>query len=165
MEKPAAKPAPAWVKSAPASKPAPARAEPKATPDEPGRASAEVVTEVARDFGAETAAAPDESGEAPRKAKYDRPARTGREPGMKTIFLNVGRKQLVTPADIVGKIAGVTRLPASVVGALDIHQRHTLADVAADQVEFIVQKLAGIMVKGVTLAPALAADVKEMPQD
>ncbi len=28
-------------------------------------------------------------------------ARTGREPGMKTIFLNVGRKQLVTPADIV----------------------------------------------------------------
>src|SRR5690606_23029722 len=48
------------------------------------------------------------------KARYDRPTRTGREEGMATIFLNVGRKQLVTPADIVGKIAGVTRLPADV---------------------------------------------------
>ena len=49
---------------------------------------------------------------------------------MATLFFNVGRKQLVTPADIVGKIAGVTRLPAEVVGAIDIHQRHTLVDVA-----------------------------------
>ena len=28
---------------------------------------------------------------APHKSKYERPARTGREPGMATIFLNVGR--------------------------------------------------------------------------
>jgi ATP-dependent RNA helicase DeaD len=100
----------------------------------------------------------------PRKSKYERPARTGREPGMKTIFLNVGRKQLVTPADIVGKIAGVTRLPANAVGALDIHQRHTLVDVAAAEAEFIVKKLAGIMLKGVALAPAMAGpdnDTKE----
>jgi ATP-dependent RNA helicase DeaD len=100
----------------------------------------------------------------PRKSKYERPARTGREPGMKTIFLNVGRKQLVTPADIVGKIAGVTRLPANAVGALDIHQRHTLVDVAAAEAEFIVKKLAGIMLKGVALAPAMAGpdnDIKE----
>ena len=40
---------------------------------------------------------------------------------MSTVFLNVGRDQLVTPADIVGKIAGVTRLTADVVGAIDIH--------------------------------------------
>ena len=93
-----------------------------------------------------------------RKNKYDRPARTGREPGMATIFLNVGRKQLVTPGDIVGKIAGVTRLPADVVGAIDIHQRHTLADVAEAQVELIVKKLAGIKLKGVALAPTRAGD-------
>ena len=75
---------------------------------------------------------------------------------MVTLFLNVGRKQLVTPADIVGKIAGVTRLPATVVGAIDIHQRHTLADVATAEAELIVKKLAGIKLKGETLAPALA---------
>jgi hypothetical protein len=33
------------------------------------------------------------------------PARTGVEKGFTTIFLNVGRKHLVTPADIVGKVA------------------------------------------------------------
>ncbi|MDO8539611.1 MAG: DEAD/DEAH box helicase [Opitutaceae bacterium] len=97
-----------------------------------------------------------EAGEshANRKSKYDRPARTGKEPGMVAIFLNVGRKQLVTPADIVGKIAGVTRLPAEVVGAIDIHQRHSLADVKESEADVIVKKLTGIKVKGVALAPA-----------
>ncbi|HUR56399.1 MAG TPA: DbpA RNA binding domain-containing protein, partial [Opitutaceae bacterium] len=99
---------------------------------------------------------PDEESLPSKKKKYDRPARTGRETGMATLFLNVGRKQLVTPADIVGKIAGVTRLPANVVGALDIHQRHTLVDVAEEQADAIVAKLAGIKLKGIVLAPARA---------
>ncbi len=92
----------------------------------------------------------------PRKAKYERKPRTGREPGMTVVRLNVGRAQLVTPADIVGKIAGVTRLPAGVVGAIDIHEDHTLADVAAKEAEFIVKKLAGIKLKDVALSPVLA---------
>jgi ATP-dependent RNA helicase DeaD len=51
--------------------------------------------------------APEESEEegAQRRSKYERAPRTGREPGMVTIFLNVGRKHLVTPADIVDKVA------------------------------------------------------------
>jgi ATP-dependent RNA helicase DeaD len=75
---------------------------------------------------------------------------------MVTVFLNVGRKQLVTPADIVGKIAGVTRLPADIVGAIDIHQRHSLVDVAEAHAGLVVKKLAGIRVKGQVLAPTLA---------
>jgi ATP-dependent RNA helicase DeaD len=99
-----------------------------------------------------------EAPEAPpgRKGKFERPARTGREAGMTTIFINVGRKQLVTPADVVGKIVGVTRLPAGVVGAIDIHQRHLLADVASEHVQVILTKLAGVRVKGEVLAPKLA---------
>lgn len=94
----------------------------------------------------------------PTKQKFQRAARTGREPNMTTLFLNVGRKQLITPADIVGKVAGVTRLPANVVGAMDIHQRHTLVDVATEHVPLIVQKLKGIRVKNVALEPAVATD-------
>jgi ATP-dependent RNA helicase DeaD len=75
---------------------------------------------------------------------------------MATVFLNVGRKQLVTPADIVGKIAGVTRLPAGIVGAIDIHQRHTLVDVAQEHASAVVEKLRGVRVKAVALEPALA---------
>lgn len=96
-----------------------------------------------------------------KKPKFDRPARTGREQGMTTLFLNVGRKQLVTPADIVGKIAGVTRLPGDVVGAMDIHQRHTLVDVRESEAELIVKKLAGVRVKGVALQPARAGEQVE----
>jgi ATP-dependent RNA helicase DeaD len=94
----------------------------------------------------------------PSKQKFERAARTGREPGMTTLFFNVGRKQLVTPADIVGKVAGVTRLPANVVGAMDIHQRHTLVDVTTEHVALILEKLKGIRVKNVSLEPALATD-------
>ncbi len=94
----------------------------------------------------------------PSKQKFQRPARTGREPGMTTLFFNVGRKQLITPADIVGKVAGVTRLPANVVGAMDIHQRHTLVDVASEHAPLIVEKLKGIRVKNIALEPALATD-------
>jgi ATP-dependent RNA helicase DeaD len=100
----------------------------------------------------------DDDGETdrPKKSKYERPARTGREPGMATLYLNIGRKQLITPADIVGKISGVTRLSANVVGAIDIHQRHTLVDVAESEAAFIVQKLTGIKVKGIAIEAAIA---------
>jgi ATP-dependent RNA helicase DeaD len=119
---------------------------------------AKVVARDAKPASGEPAAHSVEEAVPRKKTKYDRPARTGRESGMATLFFNVGRKQLVTPADIVGKIAGVTRLPADVVGAIDIHQRHTLVDVAESDAELIVKKLAGIKLKGVALEPLRAAD-------
>jgi ATP-dependent RNA helicase DeaD len=95
-----------------------------------------------------------------RQKKYERPARTGSEPGMVQLFMNVGRKELVTPADVVGKIAGVTRLPASVVGAIDIHQRHLLVDVAEEHAELVIEKLNGIRVKGEVLKVTRAEPTK-----
>lgn len=167
--KPAGRAAPPGVETAPGASAPPARpaksapAWAKAVTAPKEVSPREIVAEVARAHGpatesdvpAEESAEGAEPGSA-RKPKYDRPARTGREPGMATVFLNVGRKQLIMPADIVGKIAGVTRLPASVVGAIDIHQRHTLVDVAEAEAPLIVQKLVGIKLKGVPLAPALA---------
>jgi ATP-dependent RNA helicase DeaD len=124
--------------------------QPEATPERPTAAARPAAAEAAEDR--------------PRhvKPKYERervPAnepRTGREPGMTPVFLNVGRKHLVTPADIVGKIAGVTRLPADIVGAIDILQRHTLVDVADPAVDRVLEKLAGVRIKGETLKPARA---------
>ena len=89
------------------------------------------------------------------KAGYERKPRTGLEPGYSTVSFNVGRAQLVTPADLVGKIAGVTRLPASIVGAIDIHEDHTLVDVASEHAELVVAKLAGIRVKNQSLKLAI----------
>ncbi len=134
---------PSWAGAVAAGRPKPGRAEPSRGP---------AATEGERssdDDGPEETPA--------KRSKYERAARTGREEGMTTVFFNIGRKDLVTPADLVGKISGVTRLPASVVGAIDIHQRHVLVDVESDHAAAIVEKLAGIRLKGVALAPALAA--------
>ena len=105
------------------------------------------------------AKAPAEPAE-PAREKFTRETRTGTEPGMTTLFFNVGRKHLVTAADVVGKIAGVTRLPASVVGAIDIHQRHSLVDVAEAEAGLILKKLQGIRIRGEILKPAPAAGLK-----
>jgi ATP-dependent RNA helicase DeaD len=92
---------------------------------------------------------------AAQKRSYERKPRTGREPGFTVVSFNVGRQQLVTPADLVGKIAGVTRLPASIVGAIDIHEDHTHVDVASEHAELVVAKLAGIRIKNQSLKPAV----------
>ncbi len=88
---------------------------------------------------------------AAQKRTYDRKPRTGREPGFTVVSFNVGRQHLVTPADLVGKIAGVTRLPANTVGAIDIHEDHTHVDVATEHAELVVAKLAGIRIKNQSL--------------
>jgi ATP-dependent RNA helicase DeaD len=85
--------------------------------------------------------------EKPKKRGYERKPRTGREEGFVVVSFNVGRMHEVTPADIVGKVAGVTRLPPTVVGAIDIHEDHTHADVAAEQAAFVIKKLEGIRLK------------------
>jgi ATP-dependent RNA helicase DeaD len=91
-----------------------------------------------------------------------RPGGTGarapdrQEPGMTTLFVNAGRKHLVTTAEIVGKITGVTRLPATAIGAIDIHQRHALVDVAGDQADLVIKKMNGIRVRGHALKVSLA---------
>lgn len=98
-------------------------------------------------------------GDRHEKPQQDRPGRTGREDGFVTIFFNIGRKQLITPSDLVGKIAGVTRQPGSIVGAIDLKQRHSLVDVSAKHADDVLQKMAGVRVKGVTLQPVPAAQM------
>ncbi len=90
-----------------------------------------------------------------RKSKYERKPRTGREPGFTVVSFNVGSENLVTPADLVGKIAGVTRLPAAVVGAIDIHETHSRVDVASEHLELVLKKLEGIRIKDVPMRPAV----------
>ena len=87
------------------------------------------------------------------KAAFERPTRTGREAGMVTVRLNAGARHGVNAADIVGKIAGVTRLPASIVGAIDVLDEHALVDVEAHHADLILKKLARVRVKGVSLDP------------
>jgi ATP-dependent RNA helicase DeaD len=123
---------------------------PKATPEARGPDPEEARADPPeREAGTETV--PD-----PGPPAREEAVRTGREPGMTTLFFNAGRKHLITTGEIVGKVAGVTRLPAKVVGAIDIHQRHALVDVASDQADLILKKLNGVRIRGHTLKLSLA---------
>ena len=148
---------------------APARAERIAANEAPAPAHAKVVRAEAKpvatagpaEVGRRVPSPPSASGaeRSPRpatgKPAFERKPRTGREPGYTTVSFNVGRTQLVTPADLVGKIAGVTRLPANIVGAIDIHENHTHVDVVSEHAALVVEKLAGIRVKNQSLKPAV----------
>jgi ATP-dependent RNA helicase DeaD len=57
------------------------------------------------------------------------------------VVFNVGHARFVTPVDLVGKIAGITRLPGSAIGAIDILETETPVDVAEDSVELILAPL------------------------
>jgi ATP-dependent RNA helicase DeaD len=77
--------------------------------------------------------------------------RTGHEDGFTTVALNVGRIAGVTPADIVGKIAGVTRLSAKSLGAIDLLDNESYVDVVDADVDLVLNKLPGIMMRGTRL--------------
>jgi ATP-dependent RNA helicase DeaD len=93
----------------------------------------------------------EEGSDRPRADRHQRGGRTGRERGMVTLAFSVGADAEIRPGDLVGKIAGVTRLPATVVGAIDIERDHSLVDVASDHAELILQKLNGVRIKGHSL--------------
>jgi ATP-dependent RNA helicase DeaD len=95
------------------------------------------------------------AGAKPKKRTYERKPRTGREPGFTPVSFNIGAQHQVTPADLVGKIAGVTRLPAAAVGAIDIHEGYSHVDVADEAVPVVLEKLEGIRLKEVALRPTL----------
>ena len=94
----------------------------------------------------------------PKRARThdDPPAATSHEPGMTRLLLNVGERNDVRPGDIVGMIAGVTRLDKEVIGAIRILPKQSLVDVADDHVEAVRGKLAGIRFKGRKLTVELA---------
>ncbi len=77
--------------------------------------------------------------------------RTGNEEGFTTLALNVGRAHGVTPSDIVGKIAGVTRLTAKALGAIDLLDQESYVDVTDENIELVLNKLPGVMMRGVRL--------------
>jgi ATP-dependent RNA helicase DeaD len=55
--------------------------------------------------------------------------------------MNLGREMGVAPADVVQAISGETGLPASVVGTIDIRDRHLFVDVASEHANTIIARL------------------------
>ena len=85
------------------------------------------------------------------------------EPGMTRLMFNVGEKHDIRPGDIVGVIAGVTRLGKEAVGAINILPGRSLVDVANEHAGTVREKLNGIRFKGRKLLVELAEGSPKVP--
>lgn len=91
---------------------------------------------------------------APRE---DRPHREPRapEPGMTRLFIGAGRMSGIRPGDIVGAIANEANVSSRAIGAIDISDRFTLAEVDESIAEQVIEALQGVRFKGRTVTVRL----------
>jgi ATP-dependent RNA helicase DeaD len=135
---PAAAVAPAIVPAAPVVDIAPALIPPAAQPKaKPAVKSAVKPALAPAAPAAKPVAAPSQAERADVASKHSH-----RTPdGQTRLYMSVGSEMAVAPADVVQAIMGQTGLPAAVVGAVDIRERHLFVDVAAEHANAIIAKL------------------------
>ena len=75
---------------------------------------------------------------------------------MVEIVIPVGHHNGVRPGAIVGMIAGETGLPGTIVGRINLRERVTFVEVAAEHVDMILNRLRGVRIGGRTITPRLA---------
>jgi len=81
---------------------------------------------------------------------------TGAEAGMIRLFLNLGRVDRVTPADIVRGLAEGAGISGSVIGLIDIYDRFTFVEMPKDAAAKVLQNMNSIVIRGkaVNMEPA-----------
>jgi len=70
------------------------------------------------------------------------------EPDMVRLYMDMGRAQQVRPSEIVGAIAGTTRIPGEDIGAIDIHQDGAFVDVRERHVGHVLDAMKGWTLRG-----------------
>jgi ATP-dependent RNA helicase DeaD len=83
----------------------------------------------------------------PRPAKGARPPRASGA-GVTRLFIGAGRSAGIRPQDIVGAIAGETRLSGRDIGAIEIADRFTLVEVPEAAADEVVRALRASTIKG-----------------
>lgn len=81
-----------------------------------------------------------------RGGQKDRPRSSGG--GTARVYVGAGRTGGVRPQDLVGAIAGETRLTGRDIGAIEITDRFSLVEVPSDSVDEVVNALRATRIKG-----------------
>lgn len=81
---------------------------------------------------------------------------TGGEPGMVRLFINIGKKDKITPGHIVGAIAGETGLSGKLIGAIDVYKNFTFVEVPAEYGQQVLEIMRDNYIKGnkINIEPA-----------
>ncbi|WP_433249235.1 DEAD/DEAH box helicase [Streptosporangium sp. CA-135522] len=98
------------------------------------------------------AAGPDRRGrrESGGRESGGRDQRRGSTPtgGMTRLFIGAGRSAGIRPQDLVGAIAGESRLSGREIGAIEISDRFSLVEVPASAADEVIEGLRGSTIKG-----------------
>jgi len=71
---------------------------------------------------------------------------------MVRLFINVGKKDRITPANILGAIAGETGIPGKLVGAIDMMDNYTFVDVPHEHADDVLAAMNdNVQIKGRTV--------------
>jgi ATP-dependent RNA helicase DeaD len=68
--------------------------------------------------------------------------------GKATLYISVGRRRGVRPADIVGAIAGEAGVPGGSIGAIEITDQFTLVDVDDADADRVIRALSNASIRG-----------------
>jgi len=81
---------------------------------------------------------------------------TGAEPGMVRLFVNVGKKDKVRPGDVVGAIAGETKMSGKLIGTVDIFDKYTFVEVPRENAKEVLNIMRNNQIKGksIVIEPA-----------
>jgi ATP-dependent RNA helicase DeaD len=92
-----------------------------------------------------------------RQMRERRPAREPRQgdENMTRIVISIGDNKKIRAKDILGAIAGETGLPGKMIGAIEIHEKHSTVDVPKDVAKDVIRVMKGSQIKG------LKVDLKE----
>ena len=67
---------------------------------------------------------------------------------MSRIFIGLGRKAGVRPADLVGAIANEAGIDSRAIGAIEITDRFSLVEVPDDAADEVIRALRGTTIRG-----------------
>ena len=81
---------------------------------------------------------------------------TGAEEGMVRLFINIGKAQKIKPGDILGAVAGESKIPGKLVGAIDMYDNYTFVEVPKDCAMQVLNAMKNVKIKGknVNVEPA-----------
>ena len=68
--------------------------------------------------------------------------------GFARVFFGIGERDGVRAGDLVGAITGESGITSDRIGKLEIRDSHTVAEIAAADVETVIEKMNGVSLKG-----------------
>ena len=74
------------------------------------------------------------------------------------LFINVGKKDKIKPANILGAIAGESGMPGKLVGAIDMMDNYTFVEVPAKHADKVLNAMNNVTIKGRTVNMEKAND-------